>query len=342
MPFWRETDLDTMNIIDHNESWDTSYGYPMVPLYINADLRQNTDGDIGNPGMKSSDSMSEENVLNSIYMPHEKPEIKTVRIVKRESERRQRDREKTTTGKWEDDLSPQNLILMKLPVQQVQNGALTVQENYESEEYEAIKQSASSVIVSAESLSDPKICDKNNIDKSPRLSTLFKSEAAKQIITEVSSQEILKQVNRRTIPREKRRHYTAPHNNLIMKSLNELSFEDSAFHKINNRRARDDLDMERALRQRIDAPDVVRSTLSSKELKYNENTIDNILGTPSKINIPERYIPEQLPQLTAEEQEHRLRKVESIKKMLSDTIIASSSTNLVSGLYENTVKFQNH
>lgn len=59
-------------------------------------------------------------------------------------------------------------------------------------------------------------------------------------------------------------------------------------------RARDDLDMERALRPRINAPDVVRSTLSHKELKYNESTIDNLLGTPNKILIPERYIPEQV------------------------------------------------
>lgn len=85
--------------------------------------------------------------------------------------------------------------------------------------------------------------------------------------------------------------------------------------------------MERALRQRNDTPDVVRSTLSSKELKYNESTIDNILGTPNKISIPERYIPEQLPQLSPEEQQHRLRKVESIKKMLSDTTILSSSAS---------------
>lgn len=85
--------------------------------------------------------------------------------------------------------------------------------------------------------------------------------------------------------------------------------------------------MERALRQRTDTPDVVRSTMSSRELKYNENTIDNILGTPNKITIPERYIPEQLPQLSAEEQRQRLRKVESIKKMLSDTTILSSSSS---------------
>jgi len=103
---------------------------------------------------------------------------------------------------------------------------------------------------------------------------------------------------------------------------------------MNTRRARDDLDMERALRQRIDAPDVVRSTLSNKELKYNESTIDNLLGTPNKINIPERYIPEKLPQLSTEEQEHRLRKVESIKKMLSDTAIISGTSNNANGTEE--------
>lgn len=59
-------------------------------------------------------------------------------------------------------------------------------------------------------------------------------------------------------------------------------------------RARDDLDMERALRPRINAPDVVRSTLSHKELKYNESTIDQLLGTPNKIVIPERYVPEKV------------------------------------------------
>lgn len=115
-------------------------------------------------------------------------------------------------------------------------------------------------------------------------------------------------------------------------------------------RARDDLDMERALRPRINAPDVVRSTLSHKELKYNESTIDQLLGTPNKIVIPERYIPEQVtnlrrkyslyaivsmlwynvetiafqtPELTAEEQEQRLKKAEAIRKMLSETTVTA-------------------
>lgn len=90
--------------------------------------------------------------------------------------------------------------------------------------------------------------------------------------------------------------------------------------------------MERALRPRMNAPDVVRSTMSQKDLKYNENTIDNILGTPNKIVIPERYIPEQEPILTAEEQLQRLRKAESIRKMLSETT-ALSTPDLSAGNY---------
>lgn len=58
-----------------------------------------------------------------------------------------------------------------------------------------------------------------------------------------------------------------------------------------NWRARDDLDMEVALRPRINAPDVVRSALGQGE-KISENTIDNLLLAPNKIVIPERYIPE--------------------------------------------------
>lgn len=130
------------------------------------------------------------------------------------------------------------------------------------------------------------------------------------------------QLQRRAVPKEHRRHHTAPHDNL------------TALGNLEGRRARDDLDIERALRQRIDAPDLVRSTLSNKELKYNEETIDNILSTPNKILIPERYIPEQMPQPTAEEQEKRKKKVESIKKMLSDTaIINAPATSVQSGLY---------
>lgn len=335
---WRETDLDTMNIIDHGESWENPLNSSTAPLYINTDLKPTQDGDIYGRSMKSSDSTSDDTLQNAGNHP-EKQEIKTVRIVKRESERRQRDREKTVTGKWdplfEEDDSSQSSSVLFCPAGVIQKTQSTTNlgsgASSESNSRSSLNRhnSASSPSVQLYSSSA-----EDSLDRSSELSPVFKSEAARQIITEMSSQTPTpKNLNRRAVPKEKRRHYTAPHNNLIMKSLNQLPTDDSAFDKalMNSKRARDDLDMERALRQRIDAPDVVRSTLSNKELKYNENTIDNLLGTPNKISIPERYIPEQLPQLSAEEQEHRLRKVESIKKMLSDTIISSNAVNLSSG-----------
>ncbi|KYN03304.1 hypothetical protein ALC62_05854 [Cyphomyrmex costatus] len=154
-----------------------------------------------------------------------------------------------------------------------------------------------------------------NQSESPQLSPVFKSEAAKQIIKEMTEKRV-EGPRRRQIPREKRRHYT------VSSSKPVLDLEDT-FSKMGMGRARDDLDMERALRPRINAPDVVRSTLSQKELKYNESTIDQLLGTPNKIVIPERYIPEQTPELTAEEQEQRLKKAEAIRKMLSETTVTA-------------------
>ncbi|XP_068993141.1 serine/arginine repetitive matrix protein 2 isoform X1 [Neodiprion pinetum] len=155
----------------------------------------------------------------------------------------------------------------------------------------------------------------NSLRDSPQLSPVFKSEAARQIIKEMAEKRS-EGPRRRPVPKEKRRHYT------VSSSKPILDLEDT-FSKMGMGRARDDLDMERALRPRINAPDVVRSTLSHKELKYNESTIDNLLGTPNKILIPERYIPEQLPELSAEEQEHRLKKAESIRKMLSETTVTA-------------------
>lgn len=51
--------------------------------------------------------------------------------------------------------------------------------------------------------------------------------------------------------------------------------------------------MECALRPR-NHPDVVKSTLSTRDLRFNESTIDNILGAPNKIYIPERYMPDEV------------------------------------------------
>lgn len=84
--------------------------------------------------------------------------------------------------------------------------------------------------------------------------------------------------------------------------------------------------MEVALRPRINAPDVVRSALGPRE-KISENTIDNLFGAPNKILIPERYIPEQAPELSPEEKKRRQEKVEAIKKMLSETPTMSGNVN---------------
>lgn len=91
--------------------------------------------------------------------------------------------------------------------------------------------------------------------------------------------------------------------------------------------------MEVALRPRINAPDVVRSALGPRE-KISENTIDNLFGAPNKILIPERYIPEQAPELSPEEKKRRQEKVEAIKKMLSEnssTISGNVSSKLEGG-----------
>lgn len=82
--------------------------------------------------------------------------------------------------------------------------------------------------------------------------------------------------------------------------------------------------MERALRS--GAPDVVRSTMNKTEpAKFSAETIDSILGTPGKICIPERYIPESAP-VSPDERKKRMHKAEAIRKMLSE-----SSTILTSG-----------
>ncbi|GLH08906.1 Uncharacterized protein GBIM_14042 [Gryllus bimaculatus] len=155
-------------------------------------------------------------------------------------------------------------------------------------------------------------------DASPQLSPVFKSEAARAIVMEMSSlRETSDHPRKRAVPREKRRHHT-------VSSSRPLLDMEANITRMGSARSRDDLDMERALRPRLNAPDVVRSTMSHKDFKYNEDTIDSILGTPSKIVIPERYIPEQAPELSAEEQLHRSKKADAIRKMLSETTLTSS------------------
>ncbi|XP_026474442.1 uncharacterized protein LOC113378132 isoform X3 [Ctenocephalides felis] len=64
-----------------------------------------------------------------------------------------------------------------------------------------------------------------------------------------------------------------------------------------------------------------------KDSRFSDNTIDKLLAAPSKILIPERYIPEKAPELTPEELERRQQKAESIRKMLSTTSITPTANN---------------
>uniref|UniRef100_A0A182WK54 PH domain-containing protein n=1 Tax=Anopheles minimus TaxID=112268 RepID=A0A182WK54_9DIPT len=190
------------------------------------------------------------------------------------------------------------------------------------------------------------------------LDPVFQSEAAKQIINEMATgsnaavgensgdssgsgetkppatkeeqqyqqqqrQQAQQNRQRRAVPKEKRRHHTAPHH-VNAKSI-ELMHSENDMNKNNvNWRARDDVDLEVTIRPRSNAPDVVRSALGPRE-KISEHTIDKLLAAPSKILIPERYVPEQTPELSPEEKRRRQEKVEAIKKMLSDTPIGGGA-----------------
>lgn len=83
-------------------------------------------------------------------------------------------------------------------------------------------------------------------------------------------------------------------------------------------RSRDDMDMERCLRT-VNTPDIVRSTIKKSDV-YDEQTIDMQIGLPEKILIPERYIEEESENVSAVEQLRRSLKAANIRKMLTETV----------------------
>merc|ERR1712165_329060 len=89
-------------------------------------------------------------------------------------------------------------------------------------------------------------------------------------------------------------------------------------------RSRDDLDIERTLKQPSDAPDLVQSTYGQTE-NVDFKNFDNMFGVPEKISIPERYVPDQPDEASPEEKKTRLKKADSIRRMLAD----SSATPVV-------------
>ena len=116
------------------------------------------------------------------------------------------------------------------------------------------------------------------------MSPVFKSAAARAIIEEERKAPMI--IPKAGGRKSKKRHMTITSSHpSVLEALNAHEA------KIEARRSRDDLDMERVLKPR-DAPDVVRSTYSKKDAKISVSTIDNLFGVPDKINIPERYIPD--------------------------------------------------
>lgn len=149
--------------------------------------------------------------------------------------------------------------------------------------------------------------------QSAMMSPIFKSAAARAIIEEERKTPVI-------IPKakkkSKKRHMTITSSHPAV--LEALNRHDA---KMDRTRSRDDMDMERILKPR-DAPDVVRSTYDSE---FRTNAFDNLFGAPEKINIPERYIPEQTDEKSPEEKRTRLKKADSIRRMLAD----SSATPVV-------------
>jgi len=150
--------------------------------------------------------------------------------------------------------------------------------------------------------------------QSALMSPVFKSAAAKAIIEE----------ERKTTPmiipkarkKNKKRNMTITSSHpAVLEAINR--HERQQRQEQNSNRSLDDLDLERILKPR-DAPDVVRSTYG--EEKDSLENIDNLFGAPNKITIPERYNPSQeKDESTAEEREIRLKKADSIRRMLVDT-----------------------
>ena len=140
------------------------------------------------------------------------------------------------------------------------------------------------------------------------MSPVFKSAAARAIIEEERKTpvQIIPKVRKKPL---KKRHMT-------ISGGQPAVVEALARHDANGRtRARDDMDMERMLKPR-DAPDVVRSTYTGDPFR-----VENLFGLPEKISIPERYRTEHEEQdkSTPEERRTRLKKADSIRRMLAES-----------------------
>ena len=117
------------------------------------------------------------------------------------------------------------------------------------------------------------------------MSPVFKSAAARAIIEEERKTPI--QIIPKAKKKGKKRHMTITSSHPAV--LEALSRHDAKM----DLRSRDDLDIERTLKQPSDAPDLVQSTYGQAE-NVDFKNFDNMFGVPDKISIPERYVPDQV------------------------------------------------
>ena len=119
------------------------------------------------------------------------------------------------------------------------------------------------------------------------MSPVFKSAAARAIIEEERKTPMI-------IPKAKKkgkkRHMTITSSHPAV--LEAINRHDAKM----DLRSRDDLDIERTLKQPSDAPDLVQSTYPGQSENNSDprSNIDNLFGVPEKIQIPERYVPDQV------------------------------------------------
>ncbi|XP_018802728.1 PREDICTED: uncharacterized protein LOC108977483 [Bactrocera latifrons] len=359
---WQETDLDSMHSISHTLSDDSTLNLS-TPLYVDTKLSDFNNGDelqrlMAGAGVSAgsyryndaSDNLETSGVDSDGFLDsnpfanltnQEKQEIKTVRIVKRESERRHRDRSERNGL----SSSTQNLDQVLEEEQQLMSSNGLISNGYQhmnggtTNDYQSNGRSKSL----PRSYNEPPTSGKvrhhhhHSSKHSSKHNGHHSSSSSSSKQEDYYGRNYDKNSNYAGYPfsngangasiangghAERREHLNPLANAYFAKQLQQQQ-------QNTNWRARDDLDMDLALRPRMNAPDVVRSALGHGE-KISENTIDNLLLAPNKIVIPERYIPEKTPELSPEEKKRRQEKVESIKKMLAEAPISTANDTTVS------------
>lgn len=307
---YMETDLDTMetrNLAGHCQNIETDIND--IPLYANAEEinsptkekngledTHSSSQHLSNQEYNPQDISEADDRMKMFYgiIPKDKPnEIKTVRIVKRESERRNRGRDKKKVT-YDD-----NSLVWVVEEPEI----FLYEEDEVEEEVERLKQTLLLPNLYGRPTSLFSSQQEMTMSAHERLfgnySTNQNFQENKIIDGKSTSNDDLSPTKR-----NKRRHYTISgfsYNPLYKGSL----------------RSCDDVDMERCLRT-ANTPDIVRSTIKKSDV-FDDKIIDRELGLPQKINIPERYIDDDPEQLSATERLKRSLKAETIRRMLSET-----------------------